>query len=943
VTFLPFLCYMNIWNVHNLKKCLNWRNFMKKLIYCILIVILFSMATTAFSQNNKSAEKRKNELLKNQMFANSSQGREFWIAIPMNDPQNTEPHALEIYVTSTKNATVTMESQAMGVELSKSVTAMKITTFSSIAGECSFQWECSNSEVADSKAIRLFASQPISVYVLNAKLTTSDGFMAIPLNSLGTEYIHCSYYDHNEVYPWAGGFICIGTENQTKIRIELKGKGYAHTKGGRKIGDIINASIDAGQVYMVKGDATTRMEFDMTGSSISSDKPIGLISFHERTHIPSYDIWNGRDCLNEMIPPVKAWGKKFATIEFFREMNKGDYFRVVASQPDTYVNCTYFDMITKKQIGTWNFRLEKAGDWNEYLQVNITDTGSKESIRGVSIFEANKPVLVMQYSYSMDWDGAPMFDPDMVLVSPQEQYVNEAVFQTPSNAALVNNYFNIIAIHDPNDTEKNDLKSITLDGLPIYNTEQGFLNNRISQTDLYWARLSIKPAAHIVRGDSKFGGMVYGMNYADSYAWPIAMGFNKIDELDTLPPVITISKTLCGFCILATELRNGSQDDSLRQIDQGINTVVLLDSSVNVDLIDTTKYAPPNYEYSFFIQPIDRNKDAIAYFAVEDNAGNIAIDSIKYPGGYLKMEPVEISFQTVYLGASRDTIIQITNALKDTIKIKRINFKNGYYFKIFNGAAPPDIILKPDSTHKILIGYSPLVEHTEPDLDTIEIHTECGILEIPVSGKGKELGYSYILVSDVDFRQIEIGKIGTMNATIQNSGNDDLKITGFSKPKKPFIATGLNSIDTTNPLVINPKNTYNFNIIFNPTEEKVYQDSIVFFSNATKLDSICRIKGEGRIVQSIGDYDKYAESSIKIIPNPNDGNFDIYYNIIHSGNVRIYLMNCLGEKLKIIQDGVMSQGVQNINCDINEIPSGLYHIVIETPSEKLAAKIAIIK
>ena len=288
------------------------------------------------------------KLTAEEMLFNSSQGREFWIAIPANEVPTFSTNDLEIYVTSAKNTIVKLELPS-GKVLNKQVTAFKITTFSTATQDIGWDLEVRDSERVTEQGIHITADQPLSVYVLNAKPTSSEGYLALPVNALGTEYIHNSYPDFSESRDWATGFVIVATEDYTRIQIELKGKGtgFATTEKGSEIGDVIREQLMEGQTYYVRGDGQTRGRFDLSGTRITSNKPIGLISTHMRTIIPHHIINNGRDHLAEMMPPVTAWGKKYSTVEYVRQSGMGDYFRIIASEDNTTWNVKWYDRNTQ--------------------------------------------------------------------------------------------------------------------------------------------------------------------------------------------------------------------------------------------------------------------------------------------------------------------------------------------------------------------------------------------------------------------------------------------------------------------------------------------------------------------------------------------------------------------------------------------------------------------
>ncbi len=812
-----------------------------------------------------------------QILFNSSQGREFWIAIPPNEDDrqpigNTGEIAIEIYVTSTKNCMATVEIPGMGISRTKKVEAFRITTFSTINNDLFWDLEVRESERPVPKAIRVYATEPISVYVLNHRGYTADGYLAIPISSCGTDYIHLSYYDFREdLYGGefrGGGFLIIPSENGTVVQIELKGRGQeiGQTIGGRKIGEKWRVTLNKGEVYCVMGDGRTRGQFDISGSRVISNKPIGFISFHKRTLIPSFDLWNGRNMLCEMIPPVQAWGKKYYTVELQRK-GRGDFFRIVASKDNTTYTVKWYDAKDGRFLGQRGPKiLRKAGDFDEYEEVYVPrgQPNNQESIKGTSVWEADKPVLVMQYSYSTDWDNAPEFDPFMILVIPREQFVPNTIFQTPeAQAQFLTNYFNIIAIGDTNDPENKLIKSITIDGKPIWQIEPKFLFNRIPGTDLYWARISVQPGCHVVRSQTKFGGYIYGFSEADGYGWPACTAFNKVDETDTLPPEIFVQENCGVFTIRTTELRNGKPGDDPRQVDQGINDIVLLDSSFNFEIkfIKEFKTFPPLYDYTFVLQVVDKNKQGVAYLQIIDRAGNSSFDTLYFYPDTLRFSPSPVNFGTIRLYTNKALPVQIKNEEDTTEKILEIKLIRGNVFRIIKGNVPPSIELPTKGIHNIEIEYTPVNESLSPtmlDVDTLIAITDCDTFKVPVFGRAV---IPKIMVEDWYAGTVVVkNRICKLQQTskglqIQNPGTDTLVIDMIEGIVEPF---SLSTPYTPQLPIIVPPNGAVFleTPCFEPPYVGEFKIDVTFHSNAGSGDSISTWQGEG--VQPgpyITDYD----------------------------------------------------------------------------------------
>jgi hypothetical protein len=737
---------------------------------------------------------------------NSAQGREFWIAIPPNEVDGYPGQLLEFYVTSSYNTEVTLYSALDGRTITKPVRAMEITTFSLLTGDLSWSYEVRESEVVTQKGIRLSAPHPISVYVLNGKQYTSDGYLALPVNVWGTEYMHLSYYDYEDFMQKRGnGFVVIAAEDQTVVRIQLYGRGYGRTVGGRRIGQSIEVVLNRGQTYMVRGTGDAPLaQNDFSGTRIVSNKPIGLISFHMRTPIPSSAGITSRDHLVEMLPPISAWGKRYVTIEYQRKARKGDFFRLLASQPNTSFTVRWYR--NGQLRGSFSGRLQNPGDFWEYNQT--TDYGDS-SIYGQSIWEANKPVLLMHYSYSAIWDGDVNFDPFMIVVTPVEQYIRSTVFQTPASKAFATNYFNLIAIGDTNDPSQQKLRSIKVDGQPVWARNPEFLGQRIPGTNLYWVVLRMQPGPHKIIGETPFGGYIYGFSQWDSYGWPAAMAINKIDELDTLPPELR-KRVDCGdWEIEATELRNGKPEDNPRQVDQGIAQIELLEGSYNYRLrfitAEELKPYPKVERFVFRLEVIDKRSSAFARIGVLDRAGNLTIDSVWYNADSLIVRPADpVDFGAVRLGQSRTLPIQLFNARDSAAALREIRLQAGRDFMLLEGAIPPNPAteLAGKAAYALQVRYTPSREHPagEFDRDTLIVRTACAEFRYELRGRGIQ---PHIWVEDWDAGIIPVNTSTCKDAglLITNPGTDTLHISAIEGVTEPF---QLNLIEPPLPIQIPP-------------------------------------------------------------------------------------------------------------------------------------------
>lgn len=858
-----------------------------RLNYMIIFLLILSFA----GLEAKTKEEIKRELLYHHSHSKNSSGRLFYLAWPLNDSKQQPGQALEIYVTSSVNTTVTLTNDNLGVSITKNVNTRDITTFTTNDGSASFDWEILDSERPLGLGFKLSSPDPISVYVMNSKSVSSEGYLGIPVTNWGNKYIHNSFYDFQEFRDWASGMCIIASENNTKVRIQLRDAlnndaVFGFTKRGKKAGDVWTVTLQKGEVYVIEGQGVTRGIFDMSGSIITADKPFGLLSFHNRCMIPAQVITSGRDYLIEMMPPVQAWGTQYHTVELARGFDKGDYFRVVAAEPNTTVDVIWYDKNNGAVLGNNQVLLKKEGDIWSYNEANVQWPHQVESIRGVSSFMADKPILVMQYAYSANYDPATKYDPFMFLVTPVEQYTMETIFQTPSNSSgnndFAENWFNLIAIGDPEDTQRNNelLSSIKLDGVAVSDLQGTFLGNNIPGTNLYWAFLIVQQGRHEIVGNTPFGGYIYGFARFDSYGWPAATAFRNLGEIDTLAPIVEFPPACNEWLVKVVDdpehERNGKEGDDPIQRDVGVEIFpMLMPGSFNFKepvytdkdgrpLAKQWEAVPANYEFFYTIAVDDIYSDARANIRVFDGADNVTDTTIIYYADSLMIDPEPLSFGDVRLNNTKEIDVTVTSYSDETITITDIGLFLGAVYEISEAPNTP-FELEARESFELKIAYTPIQEYTEleeeMDLDSLIITTECLEWRWPIDGRGVE---PKIIAGDYDAGLVKLGEFVTSDqrqrpyVRISNPGTMDLEVTGlefpadrkgFSLPNATDIAG--NTVTFATPIIVKPKQEIDLGhlidpehlIRFEPVSTGTSEIEVNYISNAFGPDPLSIWKG----------------------------------------------------------------------------------------------------
>ncbi len=875
------------------------------LIYPLIALLLLGTVDTQAQSYEQMKQKFKHAMTQDR----NSSGREFYVAFPYNDDKSAFAQNLAIYITSSVDTKATIYNAALGVNETKNVPAYEIVEFSSVKGGIGWDVEVYDLEKKVDAGLRITSPDPIAVYCMNSKNVTSEGYLAIPTNYWGTDYIHNSYYDFDEVREWAGGFIILAKEGEnpddiTTVTIHVrdganKTAGFGTTAKGRQHGDVFSVSLKAGEVYMVQGNGKSIAQFDLSGTLITSDRPIGLISFHNRTTIPQSGRNNGRDHLIEMPPPVTAWGTEYATVEYDRGSDKGDYFRVVAGEDNITFNIDWYEKAgggNNKKIGSIGpIKLTQKGDWFEYNNTAVEAPHNLESIRGVSRFKANGPIQVMQYSYSANYDGASAYDPFMILVTAVEQYTKKTTFQTPANYGnneYKDNFFNIIAIGDTSDPIRHQeiMNSITIDDVRVVDIQPAFIGARIPGTNLYWAFItSLKAGTHRIKGDTPFGGYIYGYANFDSYGWPAATAFGNLSEIDTLPPIVTFPPGCFEWLVHNVDdpehKRNGKEGDNPRQKDVGVSVLPTLqagsfnfDEPIAVDKdgkeINWNTY-DPNYDFYYLVKVTDPYQNAQANLRVIDDVGNFTDTTIIYNVDKITSNPDPIVFGKVRVKTSKTIDVKIASQSPAEVEISAIKLRQNKTIKITTDLSFLPLTLAPMGDTTLTLEYIPVKEYidisTNPDLqfdfDTLVVTTGCLEWEYAISGKGVQ---PEIIVGDYDAGKTKIGgttttrNSGQPSVSIINRGTDTLIITGLRLVKDPFsILLGApdanNEITFIKPIKVPPFQVAtptefghgldnNYTITFEPTSTVNADNTIdvTFINNAgaeVTNDSISRWHG----------------------------------------------------------------------------------------------------
>ena len=390
----------------------------------------------------------------------------------------------------------------------------------------------------NSKNIRVKAEdgKKITVFGLNDKLESSDAFLALPCQSYNgvttnTPYEYFIFSTNQNAglsSRYRSAFLIVTCEDDTGITILPSENGlYQQSETFSTVRPpqrVLNA--DARQTILVQADNN---EKDLTGTIITSTKPINVFSGHVCGRVPAGET--ACDHLIEQVPPHVVWGTTFFTVPLARRQS-GDRFRVGAIRDNTVIN------VTCVTPGSSTIRFRESVTRNRsptppksnYYEFQTPGTGpinpNPNFQPDYCCIQTNYPVSVMQYSdgHSVDELPGSLGDPFMLLVAPVEQSFNNFTLSTPSSDRF-DNYINIAVSSEFFSNSTADQAKVQLNGATVTPLDETWTPIICYDGSIcgYGAQVRLSDGVSTLIFDDPLGGMnvyTYGFGREVSYGYP---------------------------------------------------------------------------------------------------------------------------------------------------------------------------------------------------------------------------------------------------------------------------------------------------------------------------------------------------------------------------------------------------------------------------------------
>jgi len=417
-------------------------------------------------------------------------GTEFWIAFP---PNYTSSVSHFLFISSNYSTSGTITSAFPGVD-------QNFTVVPGIVTEVTIPSGIALQPGIENKGIHIVANEPISLYGLSRITASTDAFLALPVEALGTDYRTLSY--PVTVNGQGSCFSIVATQNGTLL------SAFNHQTGGTT-----NVSLNMGETYHVE---TTTLGEDLSGSWIQSNFPVAVFGSSDIAQVPLG--CNAADHLVEQMFPYYSWGKNFVTVPLAGRDESGDVFRVLAAEDATGIE------INGTLVATINT--------GEVFETNLT---------GYNSLVTSKATLLAQFAKGSFCSGNIIGDPFMMQIPPREQFLTNYTVSTV--AGFTEHWINIVA-------PDYALGTILQDGILI---PTGAFT-QIGTTNFYGAQRSVTEGSHTFESTFPFGVFSYGWAFVDSYGYAGGGSLSPVGTVDSVsisPDTLYGELNVTSICVTA--------------------------------------------------------------------------------------------------------------------------------------------------------------------------------------------------------------------------------------------------------------------------------------------------------------------------------------------------------------------------------------------------------
>jgi len=900
---------------------------MKKLLTVLLGVCLY---TSAFSQGVSTGTLQ-------QYVSTNNAGTEFWFSFPPCYAENeNQENSIRIFVASPIDQQVTVEVPGKGFNVTKMAIANDVIEFKlpiSIAQPYnkSVQGKAPEEKIYELTGVHVVAeAAPVVVYGVTRFQYTTDGFLAVPISGLGTDYVIGAWPQMTlgSSYKLPSISNITAAFDDTRVTFIMGGTASSKTTGGLMPGQSRTWTLNRGDVLCFANDDDGQ---DISGSSVTADKPISVVSGNQCANVPLGVPWC--DYINDTDFPTHLWGKEYHITPVVDRLYN-PIVRVFA-HPD------YQDVKVYRDGVEW-FTLPNNTRTinNAYVERRAAD-GPPRSIT----ITADVPIYVVLYNTGQADDNVAS-DPFQYTLTPVELYQKEIVFATPnakgSTLPFARNYVNLVYALDENDAIPSDLEFGTVtNGQIQWQTLSTVFGTVIGQKfavpssngeNYAMKRLALAgDGVYRIRANKPFAAYSYGFSDYDSYGFPTSASLLDLSINDSTPP--TISETVSRDTVFSgtiTDPMIGGKRSAVASISQ------VKEYSTNTEFTYNAGkglYPKNNQTITWNVKVLDKTKNARCVFVVADRAGNYSYKDYSYTavdaGSLVLQVPNQITLN-VSKEKSYNEKLTLKSSYKNTsFVIKDITNSDNDNF-IINKESIIGKTINPSETLEIPIKFQPKTFGNYISKVTVITETDKTI-DVTIEAKAIRNMITSTEAVNFDTSIVDQVNISDRNFVIQ-AGNDEysadtrimelqsVPTNTISFKSNKFGSEGFQVNDETiiNQQLLANKGSLVVPVKFKPVKNGEHSAILQILGEGGSKTTVSLL-GYGKTVSSVEGEPEVVLYSV--YPNPAKKSFTVKGL---SGKTKVSLVTLLGE-VKINTETENNE----LLLEISDISSGKYFVEIK--------------
>ncbi|MEI8134917.1 MAG: choice-of-anchor D domain-containing protein [bacterium] len=830
---------------------------------------------------------------------------------------------------------------------------------------------------ASYKSCHITSTLPISVYYMSVGTNSGGSYLALPVLSLGKNYVAASYNDNpgegsalgaGQFLPvnfeYAGGeFLIIGTEAATSVKITpmtTTVTGHPGVNTGKP--HPFTIQLGRGQCYLVRSDGR-EFDNDMSASLIEASHPVAVISGHEDAFLGGVDggLNDSRDLMIEQMVPIEYWDSAgYVAIPLPAGSPPG-----VDGIGDTYRIYSYDATLVKAHLDIQGI----SGGFDMPTQRLSVPPSQLDVAVPVEAYSTNgKRIQLMQYDERSAPGTPPWPAPSMVTIIPVSRWKNVYSFGVASQEDQVSNQvcLSVLALDFSKiKVSMNGAAAIPLSSLSrigsfsnvsghypglkgsqyLFTSGKNTTSYSLTSSDPFMVYCSGMRCYQASGGSAL--GTLDNTNFFQEFSSPAGMQLNT----GISPSFVIDTQLMCGgwhVCIRDTGTR-----------DPGIKSIALLNDpdgiywntpakSKNVtfdqnspDLIagELNPNWHTNEKYCFDVSFKTATSAASAPLAIVDNFGNAMILRLD------RAAPT-ISFSTSpSLSARPDSIVLPTGKIGEqictTFTLKNTASKVGNAVALnsvllsksdptysFTATRSFPTLLYPGDSVNILVCYTAIdsLRHQ----DTLILNTDCFALTSTLDAHGST---GLIFANDLDFKSVTEGDSICKAVQITNVGSSPFRITGA------VLSDSINFtvISSSFPRKLDAGASAYIQVCFQPLKAGDYSASIIWkndleesFKHSVKDQTVI----VGKAAPKAGVADQTTALKIIISPNPADGK-TLTVSLTDAVGGELSICDIMGREVSRVK---IPEGVHQVHIPILSVSNGTYYLRMRDSAHGLVSQ-----